>query len=68
MAGAVGCFVSLIIVGSMIAAFGGRFGEYPMAGHVAIGEFGGACHPAADSLSLCLHLRCKLQLQLGSYR
>lgn len=38
MAGAVGCFVSLIIVGSMIAAYGGRFGEYPMAGHVAIGE------------------------------
>ena len=38
MAGAVGCFFSLIMVGSMIAAYGGTFDVNPMPGHVAIGE------------------------------
>jgi hypothetical protein len=38
MAGAVGCFMSLIMVGSMIAAYGGTFDINPMPGHVAIGK------------------------------
>lgn len=37
MAGAVGCFLSLIVVGSCIAGTGGDFQSNPMAGNVAIG-------------------------------
>lgn len=38
MAGAAGCFFSLIMVGSMIAAYGDDFPAHPVAGRVAIGE------------------------------
>lgn len=69
MAGAVGCFFSLIMVGSMIAAYGGTFDVNPMPGHVAIGESGDIGRSLqADSGSFRLHLRCLLLLQLGTYR
>lgn len=38
MAGALGCFASLIIVGSLIAAYGDDWPSHPVAGRVAIGE------------------------------
>jgi len=43
MAGAVGCFLSLLVVGSCIAGTGGNFESDPMAGNVAIGEYS-ACY------------------------
>lgn len=42
MAGAAGCFGSLVIVGSLIAAFGSNWLAHPVAGRVAIGEFSAA--------------------------
>ncbi|KAF7968129.1 hypothetical protein HWV62_31799 [Athelia sp. TMB] len=36
MAGALGCFASLVIVGTLIAAFGSNWPAHPVAGHVAI--------------------------------
>lgn len=69
MAGAVGCFMSLIVVGSMIAGYGGTFDVNPMPGHVAIGEWYQAVGPhGTDYTSLRLHLRRLLLLQLGSHR
>jgi hypothetical protein len=38
MAGAAGCFISLAIVGSLIAGYGTNWPAHPLAGHAAIGE------------------------------
>jgi hypothetical protein len=72
MAGAAGCFFSLIMVGSMIAAYGDDFPSHPVAGRVAIGEY--TLLPSiilADLLtwgSLRVHLRRQLLLFMGPHR
>jgi hypothetical protein len=69
MAGAVGCFFSLIMVGSMIAAYGGTFDVNPMPGHVAIGKslFAGQVIQLL-TCSIRLHLRRLLLILVGSHR
>lgn len=65
MAGAVGCFVSLLVVGSCIAGTGGDFEANPMAGHVAIGtcmHISTAASYTDRLYSLRLYLRCEFQL------
>ena len=39
MSGAAGCCISLVIVGSLIAAFGSDWPGHVSAGHAAIGTF-----------------------------
>ena len=77
MAGALGCFGSLVIVGSLIAAFGSDWPAHPVAGHVAIGERFIALfilfYTLTGVLIHCIHgsiriyLRCQLLLLLGAH-
>jgi hypothetical protein len=73
MAGAAGCGISLVMVGSLIAAYGHDWPSHVVAGRVAIGE----CHRndlcALDTLtrstcSLCVYLRRQLFLFVGTDR
>lgn len=72
MAGAAGCCGSLIVVGSLIAAFGSDWPAHPVAGHVAIGEFSFIMLESKTVLtryildSVRVHLRCQLLLLLGA--
>lgn len=51
MAGAVGCFISLVMVGSLIAAYGDNWPAHQTAGRVAIGEHLGRLCCFDDDLS-----------------
>lgn len=75
MTGALGCLGALIVVGSLIAAYGHDWPAHPMAGHAAIGM--PACvircldtEPliVASLYSFRIHLRRQLLVLVGAHR